>query len=45
MNAITWAAILVLGPGALLVFAWFLRDLRGLLGGADEDPPRRGGSQ
>lgn len=45
MRLATWIAILVLGPGALAVFAWFLRDLRGLLDGAEEGPPPPGGSQ
>jgi hypothetical protein len=28
MTLATWIAILVLGPGALAVFVWFLVDLR-----------------
>ncbi len=28
MTLATWIAILVLGPGALAVFVWFLLDLR-----------------
>jgi hypothetical protein len=31
MNVLTWIAIGVLGPGALLVFIAFTRDVRGLL--------------
>jgi hypothetical protein len=31
MTLLTWLAIGVLGPGALAIFVWFLRDLRGLL--------------
>ena len=27
----TWASVIVLGPGALAVFIWFLRDLRRLM--------------
>jgi len=27
----TWAAVVVLGPGAALVFLWFLLDLRQIL--------------
>jgi len=27
MNAVTWIAIAICGPGALFVFGWFLRDL------------------
>lgn len=33
MNALTWLAIALIGPGAIAVFAWFARDLRGLLDG------------
>jgi hypothetical protein len=40
----TWAAILVLGPGAVVVFVAFLRDARRLLAGtrppADDRPSR-----
>ena len=28
MELATWIAVLVLGPGALAVFVWFLFDLR-----------------
>ncbi len=31
MTILTWLAIGVLGPGALAVFVWFLRDVRRLL--------------
>jgi hypothetical protein len=31
MTFLTWLAIGVLGPGALAVFVWFLRDVRRLL--------------
>ena len=31
MTIFTWLAIAVLGPGALAVFVWFLRDVRKLL--------------
>lgn len=39
MTLTTWIAIAVLGPGALLLFGWFLRDLGPLLRsvGADDD--------
>jgi len=30
MTRLTWLAILVLGPGSLVVFVWFLRDVRRL---------------
>lgn len=43
MTLLTWLAILVLGPGALAVFVWFLRDVRRLFredgSGADGDRP------
>jgi hypothetical protein len=32
MTLWTWIAVAVVGPGALGVFVWFLRDLRSLLG-------------
>lgn len=35
----TWLAVLVLGPGAVVVFVAFLRDLRRLLGEAPAVPP------
>lgn len=31
MTLLTWAAIVVLGPGAIALFIWFLRDLKELL--------------
>jgi len=31
MTFLTWAAIVVLGPGATALFIWFLRDLKNLL--------------
>jgi hypothetical protein len=31
-EAMTWAAILALGPGAVIVFVAFLRDARRILG-------------
>ena len=34
----TWAAVLLLGPGSVVVFVAFLRDLRRLLGAAGERP-------
>ena len=36
----TWTAILILGPGALVIFIWFLRDAKRLIqqiGKRDED--------
>ena len=33
MTTVSWLAVVVLGPGALLVFVWFLFDVRGLLDG------------
>jgi hypothetical protein len=40
-DALTWAAIVVLGPGAVIVFAAFLRDARRILGQgrSDDHPP------
>ena len=31
MNAMTWLSIAILGPGAVGVFLWFLKDLKSLL--------------
>jgi hypothetical protein len=44
----TWLAVLLLGPGSVVVFVAFLRDLRRLLGapegrpGAQQPPSSRG---
>jgi hypothetical protein len=35
----TWLAVLVLGPGAVVVFVAFLRDLRRLLGVTPPEAP------
>jgi hypothetical protein len=50
MTAATWIAILVLGPGSVAVFAFFLLDLKSVMGergggsardrGAEEPGPR-----
>ena len=32
MTVVTWLAILVLGPGSVVVFAFFLRDLERVMG-------------
>ena len=37
----TWVAVLVLGPGAVIVFVAVLRDLRGLLGGEAGEPAQQ----
>lgn len=37
MTVMTWLAIVVLGPGAIALFIWFLRDARNLLRPSDED--------
>ena len=39
-DAGTWLAVLVLGPGAAVVFVAFLRDLRRLLGEPPVEAPR-----
>ena len=31
MNEMTWLSIIILGPGAIAIFLWFLRDVKGLL--------------
>lgn len=42
-DALTWASIVVLGPGAVIVFAAFLRDARRILGrGPSDDHPPAG---
>jgi hypothetical protein len=28
MEMVTWASVLVLGPGSIAIFVWFLCDLR-----------------
>ena len=40
MTVATWLAIAVLGPGSLAVFAWFLHDVRRVIG-----PRRAGGAR
>ena len=32
MTVVTWLAILVLGPGSVAVFVFFLRDLKEVMG-------------
>jgi hypothetical protein len=32
MTVVTWLAILVLGPGSVAVFVFFLRDLKTVMG-------------
>jgi len=32
MTVVTWLAILVLGPGSVAVFVFFLRDLKAVMG-------------
>jgi hypothetical protein len=32
IQVVTWASVVVLGPGAIAVFIWFLRDLKRVLG-------------
>lgn len=36
-DVLTWASVLVLGPGAVFVFVAFLRDARRLLRRAQDD--------
>lgn len=31
MSTLTWLAVMILGPGAVLVFIWFLADLLKIL--------------
>ena len=31
MNTMTWLSIVILGPGAVLIFLWFLKDVKDLL--------------
>lgn len=42
MEAATWLAVAVLGPGALFIFAWFLRDLVDIAGWRRRKRRRRG---
>lgn len=30
IDIVTWATVVILGPGALLVFIWFLHDFRAM---------------
>jgi len=38
-SILTWTAILILGPGALAIFIWFLRDAKRMLREIDEQNP------
>ena len=40
MTVVTWLAILVLGPGSLAVFWFFLRDLKAVMGEPRDDDER-----
>jgi hypothetical protein len=31
MQIVTWLSVLVLGPGSIAIFIWFLMSLRGIL--------------
>ena len=31
MNEMTWVSIVILGPGAVAIFLWFLKDVKDLL--------------
>lgn len=31
MEVVTWLSVIVLGPGALAIFVWFLLDVRKML--------------
>ncbi len=42
MTVATWIAILVLGPGSVAVFAFFLRDLRQVMGDRRSAGVRKG---
>ncbi len=35
----TWIAIFILGPGAVAIFIWFLRDAKRMLREIDEQNP------
>jgi hypothetical protein len=39
LEFLTWASVILLGPGALAVFVWFLVDLRGIVRSVNEDSP------
>ena len=41
-DVLTWVSVVILSVGSVLIFAFFLRDLGGILKGgvADDDPDR-----
>ncbi len=41
MEFATWAAVAVLGPGALVIFIWFLIDLRRVVRPRSRRPLKR----
>jgi len=42
MTVVTWLAILVLGPGSVAVFVFFLRDLKTVMGERRDDDAHDG---
>ena len=41
MQLATWLSVIVLGPGSVAIFVWFLLDLKRILG-HDEDAANHG---
>jgi hypothetical protein len=41
MKLATWLSVIVLGPGSVAIFVWFLMDVKRLFGGGAMAMPRR----
>lgn len=44
MQLATWLTILILGPGSIAIFVWFLCDVRRIFH-REQEPPSRGGDE
>ena len=41
MNSATWISVIVLGPGSVAIFVWFLLDVKRIFGKPDGTDARR----
>jgi hypothetical protein len=39
MQVATWLSVIILGPGSVAIFVWFLADLKRVLGRDDSSDP------
>ena len=45
MKLATWLSVLILGPGSVAVFVWFLADVKRIFGSARADSEQRANPQ